>query len=58
MSKLSKPNLSTTEARPVAGMNQVHTHAAGVDLGAHEIMVCVQGGDAAQLVACIWELHR
>jgi transposase len=50
MSKLSKPNVGLEEARPFAGMSQVHTHAAGVDIGAHEIMVCVQGGDTTQLV--------
>ena len=50
MSKLSKANVGLEEARPFAGMSQVHTHAAGVDIGAHEIMVCVQGGDTTQLV--------
>lgn len=50
MSKLSKPNVGLEEARPFAGMSQVHAHAAGVDIGAHEIMVCVQGGDTTQLV--------
>jgi len=50
MSKLSKPNVGLEEARPFAGMSQVHPHAAGVDIGAHEIMVCVQGGDSTQLV--------
>ena len=50
MSKLSKPNVGLEEARPFGGMSQVHAHAAGVDIGAHEIMVCVQGGDTTQLV--------
>jgi transposase len=50
MSKLSKPNVGLEEARPFAGMSQVHRHAAGVDIGAHEIMVCVQGGDTTQIV--------
>ena len=50
MSKLSKPNVGLEEARPFAGMCQVHEHAAGVDIGAHEIMVCVQGGDTTQIV--------
>lgn len=50
MSKLSKPNVGLEEARPFAGMRQVHAQAAGVDIGAHEIMVCVQGGDTTQLV--------
>jgi hypothetical protein len=50
MSKLSKPNIGLEEARPFGGMSQVHAHAAGVDIGAHEIMVCVQAGDTTQLV--------
>ncbi|BDV00143.1 hypothetical protein TDMWS_02280 [Thermodesulfomicrobium sp. WS] len=50
MSKLSQPNSTLSEARPFASMSQVHPHAAGVDLGAHEIMVCVPGGENTQLV--------
>jgi transposase len=50
MSRLSKPNVGLEEARPFAGMSQVHEHAAGVDIGAHEIMVCVGGKDATQIV--------
>ena len=50
MSKLSKPNTSLAEVRPFAGMSQVNPHAAGVDIGAHEIMVCVPGDNNTQLV--------
>lgn len=50
MSRLSKPNEGMAEARPFAGMSQVHEHAAGVDVGAHEIMVCVAGVEGTQLV--------
>jgi len=50
MSKLSRPNVGMEEARPFGGMSQVHAHAAGVDIGAHEIMVCVSGEDATQIV--------
>ena len=50
MSKLSKPNQSLEEARPFAGMSQVHPKAAGVDIGAHEIMVCVSGSETTQIV--------
>lgn len=50
MSKLSKPNVGLEEARPFAGMSQVHAHAAGVDIGAHEIMVCVGEMNATQIV--------
>jgi len=50
MSKLSNPNTSLAEVRPFAGMSQVNPHAAGVDIGAHEIMVCVPGDNNTQLV--------
>jgi len=50
MSKLSKANVGLAEARPFAGMSQVHEHAAGVDVGAHEIMVCVSGAEGMQMV--------
>ena len=50
MSKLSKPNVGLEEARPFVGMSQVQPDAAGVDIGAHEIMVCVNGADATQMV--------
>jgi hypothetical protein len=50
MSKLSKPNLPLEQARPFAGMSQVHPKAAGVDIGAHEIMVCVAGSETTQIV--------
>lgn len=51
MSKLSKPKVGWEEARPFAGMMQVNAHAAGVDIGAHEIMVCV-GGAATNQIVC------
>lgn len=53
MSKLSKRNrtrASQGEIRPFAGMRQVNPHAAGVDIGAHEIMACVPDGDDQQIV--------
>lgn len=50
MSKLSKRKDATTEKRPFAGMRQVHPRAAGVDIGAHEIMVCVVNAESMQLV--------
>ncbi len=50
MSKLSQPNHSLAEVRPFAGMSQVNPHAAGVDIGAHEIVVCVAGEENTQLV--------
>jgi transposase len=50
MSKLSKPNPSLEEARPFQGMSLVNQNAAGVDIGAHEIMVCISGSENTQLV--------
>jgi transposase len=50
MSKLSKPNVALESARPFQGMNTVNENAAGVDIGAHEIMVCIPGPEHTQLV--------
>lgn len=50
MSRLSKPNISLEEARPFQGMSLVNQNAAGVDIGAHEIMVCIPGPENTQLV--------
>lgn len=38
------------EAHPFAGMSQVNQDAAGVDIGAEEIVVCVAGDEATQIV--------
>jgi transposase len=38
------------EARPFEGLSKENQNAAGVDIGATEIMVCVSGGDEIQLV--------
>src|SRR5262245_55137985 len=53
MSQLSqrhRARSSQGEARPFAGMRQVNPHAAGVDIGAHEIVACVPEGDDQQIV--------
>ncbi len=50
MSRLSKPNTSLEEARPFQGMSLINHNAAGVDISAHEIMVCIPGPDQTQLV--------
>ena len=53
MSKLSKRHRARSsqgETRPFAGMRQVTPHAAGVDIGAHEIVACVPDGDDQQIV--------
>jgi transposase len=38
------------EAHPFAGMSQVNENAAGVDIGAKEIVVCVAGDEHTQIV--------
>lgn len=50
MGKLSKANVSMEEARPFDGMSHINPNAAGVDIGAHEIMVCVSGQENTQIV--------
>ena len=50
MSKLSKSNTALEEARPFQAMSKVNENAAGVDIGAHEIMVCIPGPENTQLV--------
>ena len=53
MSKLSKRHGSRSshgEIRPFDGMRKINPHAAGVDIGAHEIMAGVPDGDEHQLV--------
>jgi len=48
--KKSKRTKGQEEARPFEGLSKVHQNAAGVDLGATEIVACVSGGDEVQLV--------
>jgi transposase len=53
MSQLStrpRPRSAQGEARPFAGMRKVTPHAAGVDIGAHEIVACVPDGADQQIV--------
>jgi len=53
MSKLRKRHRTRSaqgETRPFEGMRTVNPHAAGVDIGAHEIMACVPDGDAQHIV--------
>jgi transposase len=38
------------EAHPFAGMRQVNVNAAGVDIGAEEIIACVSGEETMQIV--------
>ncbi len=48
MSKLSSPiteTIFTVSTQSFAGINRIQPHAAGMDIGAHEIWVCVPGED-------------
>ena len=46
----SKRTKGIEEAHPFAGMSQVNEDAAGVDIGAEEIVVCVAGDATTQIV--------
>jgi transposase len=46
----SKRTKGKEEARPLEGLSKVNQHAAGVDIGATEIVACVPDGDEVQLV--------
>jgi transposase len=50
MSKLGRPNRHEAEVRPFAGKSRIQPHAAGVDIGAYEIVACVSGVDDTQIV--------
>src|SRR3972149_9324919 len=50
MSRKSKRTKGLEEARPFAGMSRVNEDAAGVDIGAVEIVVCVAGNENTQIV--------
>jgi transposase len=50
MSRKSKRTKGIEEVRPFAGMSRVNEDAAGVDIGAVEIVVCVAGNENTQIV--------
>jgi len=50
MSKRGKRTRGMEEAHPFAGMSQVNPNAAGVDIGAVEIVGCVAGDETTQIV--------
>jgi transposase len=50
MRKKSVRTKGVEEARPFDGLSKVNLGAAGVDIGASEIIACVSGGDEIQLV--------
>jgi transposase len=50
MRKRAKRTKGIEEARPFDGLSKVNENAAGVDIGATEIVACVPGGSEIQLV--------
>ena len=50
MRKKSKRTLGVEEAHPFRGMSRINPHAAGVDIGAIEIVACVPGTENTQIV--------
>jgi transposase len=53
MSKLSTPITETVlvvDAQPFAGLHRIQEHAAGMDIGAHEIWVCVPAEGDTQIM--------
>jgi len=50
MSRKGKRTKGMEEAHPFAGMSQVNPNAAGVDIGAVEIVACVSGAENTQIV--------
>jgi transposase len=50
MARKGKRTKGMEEAHPFTGMSQVNPNAAGVDIGAVEIVVCVSGDENTQIV--------
>jgi hypothetical protein len=50
MARKGKRTKGIEKAQPFAGLNRVNPHAAGLDIGSVEIVVCVNGADNTQLV--------
>lgn len=50
MRKKAKRTPGIEEAHPFSGMSRIHPHAAGVDIGAIEIVACVPGDENTQIV--------
>jgi hypothetical protein len=53
MSKLSAPITETilvADTQSFAGISRIQPHAAGMDIGAHEIWACVSGEGDTQIV--------
>lgn len=50
MRKKTKRTPGIEEAHPFSGMRRIHPYAAGVDIGAIEIVACVPGDENTQIV--------
>jgi hypothetical protein len=50
MSRKGKRTKGIEQAQPLEGLSKVNPHAAGVDIGAEEIVVCVAANESTQLV--------
>ena len=50
MARKGKRTKGMEKAHPFTGMSQVNPNAAGVDIGAVEIVVCVTGDEKTQIV--------
>jgi hypothetical protein len=50
MGRKGKRTKGIEEEHPFAGMSQVNPNAAGVDIGAVEIVACVSGENNTQIV--------
>ena len=50
MRRKSKRMKAAEESLPFQGLLQINPHAAGVDIGAEEIVVCVSGPENTQIV--------
>ena len=50
MRKKNKRTPGMEEVHPFSGMSRIHPHAAGVDIGAIEIVACVSGDENTQIV--------
>src|SRR5436309_13924483 len=50
LSRRHRTRSSHGDTRPFEGMRTVNPHAAGVDIGAHELVACVPDGDDQQIV--------
>ena len=50
MGRKGKRTVGLEEAHPFTGMSEVNPNAAGADIGAVEIVVCVAGDESTQVV--------